>query len=427
MAFQDYLAALTSPFKKLTKLEFLQPDNSVAFALDNTYKSGYNNKYDSRAFIQQGSLSVTLQNGQRRKASVMLSNLDGAFEYAVNKLWFGQRMRLSMGMILPDGSEFYLPQGVFYADNPSSTFMPTERTATYSLVDKWSYLDGSLFGQLEEGYQVDEGTDVFDAMSSLLTLSKIDFSNDAPSNLQIDNVLPTFTAWYNDKTYPIAAGGTVNMRDVPYDILVDSDSGTIADVITELNTIITGLIGYDQNGSLRVDPSQDDISDVNKPILWTFSPDNSTFCGVDESIQNAETYNDIIIIGEDLTSNAIYGRATNYDLSSPTNVNLIGRKIYRESRSSYWNAQQCIDLASFMLKQKTILQRSITIHSTQMFHLYENGVVAVKRTDKPGQPIERHLIQSFTVPLAETGEMTVNATAISDNPVISTESSNSPS
>lgn len=427
MAYNEYLNALSSPFRKLTKLEFLQPDNSVAFALDNVYKSGYNNKYDSRAFIQQGSLSVTLQNGQRRKASVTLSNLDGAFEYAVNKLWFGQRMKLSMGMVLPDGSEFYLPQGVFYADNPSTTFMPTERTATYSLVDKWSYLDGSLFGQLEEGYQVDEGTDVFDAMSSLLTLSKIDFSNDAPSNLQIDNVLPTFTAWYNDKTYPIAAGGTVNMRDVPYDILVDSDSGTIADVITELNTIITGLIGYDQNGSLRVDPSQDDISDVNKPILWTFSPDNSTFCGVDESIQNAETYNDIIIIGEDLTSNAIYGRATNYDPSSPTNVNLIGRKIYRESRSSYWNAQQCIDLASFMLKQKTILQRSITIHSTQMFHLYENGVVAVKRTDKPGEPIERHLIQSFTVPLAETGEMTVNATAISDNPVISTESSNSPS
>lgn len=423
MAFQDYLAALSSPFKKLTKLEFLQPDNSVAFALDNTYKSGYNNKYDSRAFIQQGSLSVTLQNGQRRKASVMLSNLDGAFEYAVNKLWFGQRMRLSMGMILPDGSEFYLPQGVFYADNPSSTFMPTERTATYSLVDKWSYLDGSLFGQLEEGYQVDEGTDVFEAMSQLLTLSRVDFSNDAPSQLQIDNVSPTFTSWYNGKTYKLKDGRTVPMRDVPYDIVVDSDGGTIADVLSELNTVIAGMIGYDQRGSLRVDPSQDDISDADKPILWTFSPENSTFCGLDESIQNAETYNDIIIIGEDLKDNAIYGRATDYDPSSPTNVNRIGRKIYRESRSSYWNAQQCVDLASFLLKQKTVLQRSITVRSTQMFHLYENGVVAIKRTDKPGQPIERHLIQSFTVPLAETGEMSVNATSISDNPVISTESS----
>lgn len=213
------------------------------------------------------------------------------------------------------------------------------------------------------------------------------------------------------------------MRNVPYDIVVDSDGGTIADVISELNTVIAGMIGYDQRGSLRVDPSQDDISDADKPILWTFSPENSTFCGLDESIQNAETYNDIIIIGEDLKDNAIYGRATDYDPSSPTNVNRIGRKIYRESRSSYWNAEQCVDLASFLLKQKTVLQRSITVRSTQMFHLYENGVVAVKRTDKPGQPIERHLIQSFTIPLAETGEMSVNATSISDNPVISTESS----
>lgn len=179
-------------------MEFLQPDIPWR-RLDNTYKSGYNNKYDSRAFIQQGSLSVTLQNGQRRKASVMLSNLDGAFEYSINKLWFGQRMRLSMGIALPDGSEFYLPQGVFYADNPSATFTPSGRTATYSLVDKWAYLDGSLFGQLEEGYEIGEGADVFEAMSQLLTLSRVDFSNDAPSQLQIDNISPTFTSWYNGR------------------------------------------------------------------------------------------------------------------------------------------------------------------------------------------------------------------------------------
>lgn len=49
--YAEYLKALTKPFKKLAKLEFLQPDNSVAFSLDNNYKRGYMTKYDTRAFI----------------------------------------------------------------------------------------------------------------------------------------------------------------------------------------------------------------------------------------------------------------------------------------------------------------------------------------------------------------------------------------
>lgn len=423
MGFQDYLTALKSPFKKIAKLDFLNPDNSVAFTLDNSYKTGYNRKYDSRAFIQQGSLNATLQNGQRRTANITLSNLDGAYEYAVNKLWFGQRIRLSMGLVLPDGTDFYLPQGVFYATDPSFTYSPESRTASYSLVDKWAYLDGTLQGQLETGYQVDIDADVFDAIATLLKLSKVDFSENAPSAQQFDNVSPTFTSYYNNKTYPIADGSTAPMRQVPYTITVDGETQTIADVILELNTIIAGLIGYDQSGSLRVDASQDDISDTQKPILYNFSPLNSTFCGLTENASNSEVYNDIIIIGEGLDESEIYGRAQNYDSSSPTNINIIGRKTYREAQSSYWNAQQCIDLASYMLKQKTVLQTSINLTSPQIFHLYENGLVAIQRTDKPGNPIERHLIQSFSLPISESGNMTITATSISDNPIITTTSS----
>ena len=96
MRYYQYLSALTKEFKKLAKIEFLQPDNSVAFSLDNNYKRGYRAKFDTRAFIQDGSLNVSLQNGKRRSASITLSNLDGAFDYAINKIWFGQRVRLSM-------------------------------------------------------------------------------------------------------------------------------------------------------------------------------------------------------------------------------------------------------------------------------------------------------------------------------------------
>lgn len=176
----EYLSALKNPFKKLAKIEFLQPDNSVAFSLDNNYQRGYNTLHDSRAFIQSGSLNVSLQNGQRRTATVTLANIDNAYDYSINKIWFGQRIRLSMGLILPDGTDFYLPQGVFYVNAPNNVYSPSERTVTLNLVDKWSYLDGSLFGNLENTYQIpatdgagtSTNTNIFRAMSSILQLSR---------------------------------------------------------------------------------------------------------------------------------------------------------------------------------------------------------------------------------------------------------------
>lgn len=545
--YHQYLSTLTKEFKKLAKLEFLQPDNSVAFTLDNNYKRGYKTKYDTRAFIQSGSLSVSLQNGKRRSASVTLSNLDGAFDYAINKIWFGQRVRLSMGLVLPDGTDFYLPQGVFYISNPSVAYKPEQRTVTYNLVDKWAYLDGSLFGTLDNSYKIERTSDkpentIWGAMRSLLTLSKIDFEQTSDNSLQVDNVTPVFTTYYDDKKYNVvvsddlenasvsdgyitvngdfAASPTdktlvisckpktkytftkkavqpiandrlriaesvtqpqvgdvftnwvnigeppsaesititttenakflvvtignftssvttpldeikkscklyaeVNMTDIPYEIKTGGDNATLANVMLELNDILVGWIGYDQTGALRVDASQDDIEDNKKPVQWNFTPENSQLLGVSETFKNGEVYNDVLVVGQSIASKEeIYGRASNYDPKSDTNIFLIGRRTYKESRPNYSNTQQCIDLAQFRLKRKTVLQKSVTIESSQIFHLTENNVVTVKRTDKPNSPTERHLIQSYTLPIGEMGSMFVNCVSVNDLPELITKS-----
>ena len=117
---QQYREIISNPDKieKLAKLEFLNDDNTIAFVVDNTYKRGYGGyTTGSRAFLQDGSLSVSLQNGKRRQASIVFENLDNEFDYSISQ-WVGQRIRLSMGLILPDGSPYYLPQGVFYVDSP---------------------------------------------------------------------------------------------------------------------------------------------------------------------------------------------------------------------------------------------------------------------------------------------------------------------
>ena len=423
-----YLDALRRPFRKLSKLEFLQPDDSVAFSIDNNYKRGYRG-HNTRAFLQSGSLNVSLQNGQRRHASVTLANRDGAFDYAVNRIWFGSRIRLSMGLVLPNGQEFYLPQGVFYVQDPSAVFAPSSREITYNLVDKWSYLDGSLFGYLDSTYCINKSTDgvktnIFDAMRSLLRLSRFDYSdNETDVTRMIDLVEPIFTNYYNGRVYALDGGGTAAMTDVPYDMAVSYDGGTIADLILELNEVVAGIIGYDPCGALRVEPSQDDINDSDKPILWHFTTREGQLLGITDTAKNTEVYNDVIIIGEGLEDGNVYGRATNLDPTSDTNVNLIGRKTWRSAKANYWNAVQCADLAEWHLKRKTVMQKAVSLECSQMFHLMENRLISVERTDKAGSPTERHVIQSFTLPIGETGSMSVSAVSVSDYPVITTVSS----
>lgn len=415
-----YLKALRSPFQKLTKLDFLNDDNSVAFSLGNQYVQGYNTIRDTRTFIQSGSLNVALQNGMRRKATVELSNENGYYDYAVNKLWFGQRLRLSMGLILPDKTEFYLPQGVFYIKDQTSVYNPNARTVTIPLVDKWAYLDGELFGTLENSYVIPVGTNIFDASRDIIRQSKFTQTlTDNPLEM-VDCTQPVFTDYYNGRRYtvPDGQGGTktVPMTDTGYTITGSRSGGKYSNLLLELNNQISGWIGYDQTGALRIDASQDDIADEAKPILWTFDPKNVQLLGISETAKNSEVYNDIIVVGEGLDGYEVVGRAQNFDPSSETNINLIGRKTLVENKSDFWNVQQCQDWAEWLLKRKTILKKSISISSTQMFHLYENGVVAIIRDDKDGSPLEKHLIQSYTLPLGETGQMTINATSVNDYP-----------
>ena len=422
--FNLYLDAVKRPFQKLCKLEFLQPDGSVAFALGTESTPIYNGVRNTRAFIQSGTLNVNLQNGIRRKADILLSNLDGAFDFNINNIWFGQQLRLSMGLVLPDGTEFYLPQGVFYIDTPTTDYTPGSRTATFSLVDKWAYLDGSLFGNLDTTHVIyaqngGNTVNVFEAMASVLKWSRKDFEYTANALMQIDSVAPVFTTYYDGKTYTTDSGAVVNVLDLPYDITVSGDDATIEDILFSLNAVINGWIGYDRTGALRVDASQDDILDTQKPILWQFDNGNATLSSVSETARKNDVKNDVLIVGAGLTGTEIYGRAYDDDPASDTSISRIGRRTYVETRAEYWNTEQCIAYAQFLLKRKTILQKEISIECSQLFHLDENALVTVQRDDKPGSPIEKHLIQSYSLPIGEQGGMSITAVSVNDMQIFS--------
>lgn len=400
---QAYMNALRQPFQKLCRLRFLQPDGSTAFSLDNNPKNRR-----SGAFIADGSIATNLQNGKRRTATVTLSNLDGSFDYNVNTVWFGTEIAIDEGLILPDGEEYYIQQGVFLIENPTESVRPGDRVATYNLVDKWANLDGTLFGNLESTHEVPSGTNIFQPINAILALDK---GNGQP----VDRVTPIYTEYYNSKSQALPDGSTAAITNAPYTLRVDSDNGTYADVILGLAGMVNAWVGYDQTGALRIDPSQDDILDANKPVLWQFSMNRVTFLGADYTVKNTDVYNDYIVIGELLDDNSQpAGRATNLDPRSDTNVQTIGRKTFRMSAPGFATDQQCQDLAVWKLKRSSALQKAITISCSQIFHIEENSLVSIVRTDKPGSPVERHLVMGFTRPLVATGEMQINAVSVQD-------------
>ena len=87
--------------------------------------------------------------------------------------------------------------------------------------------------------------------------------------------------------------------------------------------------------------------------------------------------------------------------------------------ANYYSDQVCRDYAVWKLKRSAALQKSVDIYCTQMFHIVENGIVTIRRDDKPGSPVERHVVQGWTRPIGQTGEMTINAISVVDYPDIS--------
>lgn len=402
----DYIKQLRTPFVKRCRLRFLNPDGTTAFALDNNP-----NNEKNTAFIAEGSITVNLQNGQRRTASVTLSNLDGRFDYNLNSIWFGQEIAIDEGLVLSNGEDYYIQQGVFLIEQPTETFMPNSRVVTFNLVDKWANLDGTLFGNLEATHIVETGTSIYEPIASILNL-------DRGNGYPVDRNTPIFTEYYNNKTQELPDGTTVGLAISPYTLTVDGQGGTYGQIILGMAEMVNAWVGYDSTGSLRIDPSQDDILDINKPIQWQFDTDEIEFLGATYQVQNNSVYNDFIVLGEQLSDyQQPYGRAQNLDPRSPTNINIIGKRTMILQASGYATKTQCQDRAEWELKRASVLQKAVSISCGQMFHIKENELVTIVRSDKQGAPVERHLVMGFSRPLTSGGAMTINAVSVVDFPV----------
>lgn len=401
--YSEYLYTLKTNYRPAIKIEWVNNDGSSYGEITNSYVD------------MSGTVSVSMENGTRRTADIELDNSDGEFSVDVYNLWYGKMVKLWMGVYLSDGEPYYFPQGVFYVNSVEESNTPLQRTVSLHLIDKWCFLDGTMWGNLDGIYIVPVGSNIYDALTKLLKTSRFTGENvdDAgePQGNAVDPIMPNLSSYYLTKTYEDGET-TYNAIDTPYEIRMEYGK-TYADILLEFATILGAYIYYDVDGRLTIEPTQDDIVDSSKPILWTFTPNEQEFLSEDSSHDFGTFYNDIIVIGYTTNGKQAKGRAQNKNTASPTAIQIVGIKTYPPYEdTAYYTDEQCNELAEYYLKRQTIKQRSVQISSAPMFHLRENRLIECVRPYTMEK--EALLISGYDLPIGTTGTMSITATSVNE-------------
>ena len=401
--YSEYLATLKTNCRYAIKLEWVNNDGSAYAEITSSYVD------------MSGTLSVGMENGTRRTADIELDNSDGQFSVDVYGMWYGKMVKLWMGLYLSDGEPYYFPQGVFYVNSVEETNAPAQRTVTLHLIDKWCFLDGTMWGNLDGIYIVPVGSNIYDALTKLLKTSRFTGENvddkGEPQTNAVDPIQPNLASYYVTKEYE-EAGTKWKAINTPYEIRMEYGK-TYADVLLEFATMLGAYIYYDVDGRLTIEPTQDDIIDSSKPILWTFTPNEQEFLSEDSTHDFGTFYNDIIVIGYTTNGKQAKGRAQNTNTASPTAIPIVGIKTYPPYEdTAYYTDDQCNELAQYYLKRQTIKQRSVVITSAPMFHLRENRLIECVRPYTSNK--EALLISGIDLPIGSTGTMSITATSVNE-------------
>ena len=392
LTFYDYLEAVKKPvLVPCLKLEWLNPDDSIAYEIT------------TDLYNTNGTLNVTNQSGCRRTFNLQIHNVDGKYDIDVNKVWLGQKVKLYLGLYI-EGTPYLIQQGVFYLTNPTDIMNTAENCIQLNCTDKWSYLDGSLFGNLDGIYKIPVSSDIFDAIKALLL-------TDRGNGVPIDSTKPNISTFFNTKMTELSNGELVSVLKTPFTATIDKGQ-TYADVLLQFNTMLAGVIYYDTVGRLNVEPNETDLLDKDKEILYKFDQNNSDILGKSQEFKFTEVFNDILCVGATTNGYLAKGRATNNNIKSDLCVQRIGKKTKVYEDTNYYSDGLCQDWANYLLRNNTILQTSLSLQTIPLYHLDVNKLITITNT-KYHLKEEKFLINSLSIPLG-LGQMTISATSINE-------------
>lgn len=392
LTFYDYLDALEKPvLVPCLKLEWLNPDDTISHEIT------------ADLYNTNGTLNITNQNGCRRTFNLQIHNADGKYDIDVNKIWFGQKVKLYLGLYVDD-TPYFIQQGVFYITNPTDIMNTSEKCIQINCTDKWGFLDGTLFGALDGIYKIPVNSDIFTATKQLLM-------TDRGNGYPIDSTMPNISTFFNNKMTTLSDGTKVSILKTPFTATIEKGQ-TYADVLLQFNTMLAGCIYYDAVGRLNIEPNEDDLLDENKEIMYDFDQNNCEILGKSREYQFTEIYNDILCVGATINGYMAKGRATNNSVQSDLCVQRIGKKTKVFEDTNYYTDSLCQDWANYLLRQNTILKSSMNITTTPMYHLDVNKLITITN-EKNHLKKEKFLINSLSIPLG-IGQMSMSVISVNE-------------
>ena len=383
---EQYMAMLRGDYRPVVRLYLLNQDETIREEI-------------TQDLIVGGNLHCVLQNGMRRTATITINNEDLRYTPNPNRLWFGQKFKLYAGILLEDGTEYLRPQGVFYSSNPSASFLQSNRLATLNLVDKWAYLDGSLFGKVKGTYYIPKTvqmggqpitTSLFDAVTFTL-------QQDDGNGNYVDPIRPFFD-------------NSISIRSLPY-TLRSTATGTYADVLLELNKMMIGSMGYDQNGRLCVTSANVDVDHSTQSIVWRYTDDSTQLFTLDAVSQMSNVYNHVYVVGATIDGDIIKGEAKCTLPSYETNIQRVGDKVLVIEDQKLYSAEYAQQRAEYELKQAQRLGYQLSGSGAPQYHWYPGCLVSVPPMDA-SRRARTVMITEYNIPIASVGAMTWTGTTL---------------
>jgi hypothetical protein len=361
ITFQDYINVLKSgTYKPIAKIEWLRTDETVESTLISD--------------ILGGSLTINRNNGTRRSCNIELRGTPDLLPN-VYTIWIKKKFKLWLGFNI-NGEDYFLPQGIFVLDNPSYNSSPEGMSITLSGQDKFSLLNGTFGGILKDIYQINAGTNVNNAVRTILTA-------------------------FGD---PVAPLMDITSITFPYDVRKNQDEN-IGDMLQEIAYFSSRNIFYDEEGRLNF---LEDIQDDYKSSEWDFNTFDDKFSYLSGDYENlfSEVKNVVKIIGTNVGGTIPQYEAKNENPVTETEVSRIGELVYIELNDYISTVSQAQNLANYILKRKSVLGISGSLNSTGMFHLDVDKVITVTDSNMTYNK-KRFLIDNINIGLGVGDSMTI--------------------
>jgi len=373
-SYQDYKNELKNSmgniYKPISKIEILRDDETVKKVIPLKDNLG-------------GSLSINKQNGLRRTMSFSLMNDNKLYIPKENGLWFYTKFKLWLGLEI-NGQEHLLPQGVFILEDANVTSSGSDTRVEIKVLDKYSMLDGSIFGELEASFEIPLNISVAEAIKLILIKAG---DKKIP---MIDNEFTTTLTLY---TLRLNAGDNLGK------------------LLDELAEMCSADFYYDTEGTFIFEKF---IEDNTKPSIQDFTTKEVLYMGGSKRYNLAEVYNGVRAEGTNINGVSVSATVKNTNLKSNTNIYVIREKIKPFSSNSVTSVEQATLWAEYQLREIMALKSEGSyICMRVVFHLDVNKVITITDENLDNNR-ERLLLQSITIPFG-IGSGTTSFNAVNTN------------